>query len=272
MAKKDGERWLKTAAWQRKGERRAAAQSALHRNAARALEITEAKRAKAAASKQAKGPKKAKKGKDLESQASDRMMVNQLVSKEAQRHGDYQPVDFKLQEVTEGGKRKEKTIRVLRNLGGTPVERWHQRGFLDERQMAAILFYQDAWRMWIGEPRVVANWSAVIVRDAMGAAEIYAGSRIAAKESLRLLDQEIFFRLPVGHFHCWQNVVIFDEPAGVAGSRAGFLHKQAEGAARAICSIVASMIADLVIDNSRKDFGDLILDLDAPRRPGARSA
>jgi hypothetical protein len=242
----------------------------LKRSLGRALEHDRKRRRRGRKSTTA-GPKP-KKGKGALDQASDRTMVNQLVSRSVQQHGDYQVQDHKLQEVTQGGRRIEKTIRVVRNLGGTPIERWHQRGALDERQMAGILFYQQAWRMWIGQPRVVANWSAVIVRDAHGAAEIYAGSRLAAKESLRLLDQEVFFRLPVGHFQVWQNVVIWDEPAGVAGSRAGFLHKQAEGAARAIVSICASMVADVVIDSSRRDFGELLLDLDAPRRPGRKSA
>jgi hypothetical protein len=232
---------------------------------AKVVPITKAKKFKGGSKPKTKS--KAARVMDLE-----RCEVDQVVSRSAQQHGDYQVRDHKLQEVTEGGKRVEKTIRVIRNLGGTPVERWHHRGYLDERQMAAILFYQLAWRTWIGQPRVVANWSAVIVRDADGAAEIYAGSRIAAKESLRLLDQEVFFRMPVGHFQVWQNVVVWDEPAGIAGSRAGFLHKQAEGAARAIVSIIASMIADIVIDSSRRDFGDLLLDLDAPRRPGGKSA
>jgi hypothetical protein len=229
-----------------------------------------AKASKHKPKRKAKSSKRGRSNDDLS--AADRVMVDQVVSAEAQAHGHYRPIDFKLQEVTEGGKRKEKTIRVVRNLGGTPVERWQVRGHLDERQMAAILFYQAAYRTWIGEPRVTANYSPAIVRNVKGSIELYAASVIAAKESLRLLDQEVFFRLPVGHFQVWQNVVIFDEPAGVAGGRAGFLHKQAEGAARAIVSIVASMIADIVIDSSRKDFGSLLLDLDAPRRPGRSKA
>jgi hypothetical protein len=182
------------------------------------------------------------------------------VSREAQQHGDYQVRDFKLQEVTEGGKRKDKTIRVVRNLGGTPVERWHARGKLDERQMAAILFYQERLAhvsaSRASPPTIVRHH-----RNAKGAVEIYAGSRIAAKESLRLLDQEVFFREPVEHFQVWQNVVIWDEPAGVAGGRIGFCHKPAEAVAQVIVAGLAHKIADVVIDSSRKDFGDLLLDM-----------
>lgn len=252
---------------------------ALRAAAGRSLKALEAKRGKSSGSGagQAKKPKKGKgksKGpkryRDDGLAPGDRMMVDQLVSPEAQRHGDYRPVDFKIESTGQRDKAKEKSIRVIRNLGGTPVERWHARGALDERQMAAILFYQNAWRLWMGEPRVVANWGALIVRAASGAAEIYAGSRIAAKESLRLLDQEVFFRLPIEHFQVFQNVVIWDEPGGVAGGRAGFCHKPAEAVARVIVATCASMIADIVIDSARKDFEGAHLDLDAPRRAGRR--
>lgn len=214
-------------------------------------------------------PKSPKRGRGADTMsATDRQMVEQLITSETRGHGDYRPVDFKLVEVVQDGKVKAKTARVLRNLGGTPIERWHARGVLAERQMAAIMFYQRAWNMHIGQPRVVANWSAVICGSAQGAIEIYAGTRIAAKESLRLLDQEVFFRLPVEHFQVFQNVVIWDEPAGVAGGRAGFCHKPAEAVARVIVGTVASMIADIVIDASHRDFEPQLLDLDQPRRAG----
>lgn len=203
----------------------------------------------------------------------DRMLIDSAVPKETQRHGDYRVVDFKLQEVVEGGKVKAKTAQVVRNHGGTTIERWCSRGVLDERQMAAILFYQSAWHMHIGEPRVVANWSAVIVRQSQGAVEVYAGTRMAAKETLRLLDQEVFFRLPLEHFQVFQNVVIFDEPSGAAGGRIGFVTKnRAEAAVRVIVTTVAGMIADIVIDGARRDFEAEVLDLNAPRRPGRKSA
>lgn len=202
----------------------------------------------------------------------DKIMVNSLVTPEARAHGDYRAVDFKFVEVTEGGKRVEKISKVVRNLGGTPIERWSRLGRLDERQMAAILFYQAAWRQHIGEPRVTANYSPAVRRGANQAIELWASSRMRAKEALRLLDQEVFFRIPIEHFEVWQNVTIWDEPAGVAGARVGFCHKPAEAAALLIVSLVAGMIADVVITNDRRDFGDLLLDIDAPRRPRRRRA
>lgn len=196
----------------------------------------------------------------------DQTAIDIAVPKEAQRHGDYRLVDFKIQEVIEGGKVKAKTARVIRNCGATTIERWAQRGKLDERRMAAILFYQAAWAWHIGEPKVTANYSPGIARGAGQAIELWASSRMRAKESLRLLDQEVFFRIPVEHFQVWQNVVLWDEPAGVAGGRVGFCHKPAEAAALLIVGLVASMIADVVISDTPKDWGELLLDLDAPRR------
>lgn len=210
-------------------------------------------------------------GREEMSQA-DKLSVKALVNPEARRHGDYRVVDFKLQEVVEGGKVKAKTVRAVRNMASTQVDRWLGRQRLDERQMAAILFYQAAWALWIGEPRVVANYSPAIARNADQAIELWAGSRMRAREGLRLLDQEVFFREPVEHFQVWQNVVIWDLPAGVAGSQIGFCHKPAEAVAQLIVQSLAHKIAAVVIDSSKADFGDLILDLDAPRRAGKRVA
>lgn len=187
-------------------------------------------------------------------------MVDQLVSPEAQANGDYRSVDFVVTEGEFGSQVKGK-MRVVRNLASTPIDRWHANGGLDDRQMAAILFYTRAWHLVFQQPRVVAKWSAVHTAGAAGALEVYASTRLGAMESLRLIDNDIFFRLPVEHFQVFQNVVIFDEAAGVAGGRAGFTHKAAEGAARAIVAMVASMIADLVIDGARDSFSSDLLRL-----------
>jgi hypothetical protein len=123
----------------------------------------------------------------------------------------------------------------------------------------------------IGEPRVTANFAGDHPQR-QGRDRDLCRLALAAKEGLRLLDQEVFFREPVEHFQVFQNVVIWDEPAGVAGGRAGFCHKPAEAVARVIVGTVASMIADIVIDASHRDFEAQLLDLDQPRRPGRKSA
>jgi hypothetical protein len=277
LARKDGlsADGLKCAAAQLRGVHRSEKSEAIRRGAERALEMMKAKRERAAVATATTTKADKRRRKDGAVRREDRSFINSVVGPEVRRHGDYQAVDFQLHDVEEGSgskaKAKAKSIRVIRNVGGSPVERWFNRGRLTEREMAAVLFYQSAWAAWIGEPRVTANYSPAVSRNAHGAVELWASSRIRAKESLRLLDQEVFFRIPVEHFHVWQNVVIWDEPAGIAGGRAGFVStKQSEAAARLIVCLVAKMIADVVIDSSRSDFGELLLDLDAARRPGRR--
>lgn len=283
VARKDGLSGdgLKVAGWVKRGERRSIQGDARREWAQRELAKIEVNRqAKREAADEAEKAEKRRRrskanskskhqSKSVLAQALERSEVNRLVPKEAQAQGDYRFVPVTLIEVTEGGKAVKKESRAVRNMGGSPIERWAARGKLDERQIQAVLFYQEAYRKVFGEgPRMVASYSPVIVSGVRGAVELWARSVIAAREALRLLDQEVFFRLPLGHFPVWQNVVIWDEPAGVAGSRIGFCHKPAEAVALLMIQTMASMIADIVIDSSRRDFGDLILDLNAPRRPG----
>jgi hypothetical protein len=167
--------------------------------------------------------------------ANDKIMVDAVVTPEARQQGDYRAVDFKFVEVTQGGKRVEKIAKVIRNVGGTAIDRWAARGKLDERRMAAILFYQAAWRQHIGEPRVTANYSPAVAAEPIRRSS-YGRAPDARQGSAPALDQEVFFRIPIEHFEVWQNVVIWDEAAGVAGSRLGFCHKPAEAAAQLIVS------------------------------------
>jgi hypothetical protein len=242
----------------------------LKREAANAAEAAAKQKPKAKASKRSKarGSRKA-----ALAEAQARIEVNRLVSKEAQQHGQYDLVAHQIVEVTEGGKRtigekgKEKTVNVVRNLGGTAIERWYRNHRLDDRRMTAIEIYQRAWHAHIGQPRTTANWNAVIVRTVSAVMEgCYAG-RLDAKQLLRLFDQDIFFRRGLPDFNVWQNVVIGDEAAGVAGSRLGFKSKQAEAAALVIVQGVAHEIASLVVDQNPPDLSQLLLDIDAPRKP-----
>lgn len=186
----------------------------------------------------------------------DKITVNALVTKEARQHSEYQAVRFELIEVTEGGKRVKKETKVVRNVGRTAIDRWVMRGQLDDRQLAAILFYQSAFRAVFGEgPRVTANYSPDVIRGADGSMDRWLLSVQSCKTSLILLDDEVFRRLPRHYKPVWQNVVIWDEAAGVAGSRAGYVNKPAEAVAKEIVKTVAHMVADLVIDARRKRPG-----------------
>lgn len=200
--------------------------------------------------------------------ASKDKEVNAVVSPFTQQHGIYEATDFKLIETIQGGKKKENFTRVVVNRGGTAVERWHRTGRLEDRQMAAVAFYTRNYCLHYGmPPRVVANWSSVVSGMVRSASEFCNNARLDAKQLLRLLDQDIFFRRTVDDFNVWQNVVIHDEAAGVAGTRLGFKNKPAEAIALFIVQSVSHEIATLVIDRPPRDMESLLLDLDAPRRP-----
>lgn len=179
-------------------------------------------------------------GHAIDAAANDGMMLDQLVTPEARRQGDYAVVD---QRVTEGefdGVTKG-SMRVVKNRGGTAIERWINRGDLSVPQAQAVAAYTRAHRLWLGEQRVVANWSMVPTKGMTS--DTFVTTRLAARELLIRLDEAVFFHLPLHCRSVWQNVVLYDEPAGVAGSRLGFANKQGEGAAKAIVIIVADRIA-----------------------------
>lgn len=259
---------LKVTAEQRRGRERS---DAVKRWAQRKLDALNDNRSKtvapAAKSKRTKGGAKRKDKPKSTVATVGQVMVDEIVTPEAQRHGDYRYVPVKLQEVTEGGKRVQKEGKAVRNLALTQIDRWQVKKKLDERQMAGIMFYTEAYRRVFGQgPRVTANYSPAIARNAAAAIQTYAHSWMAARESLRLLDNEVFLRGPVDHFEVWQNVVIWDEPAGVAGGRIGFCHKPAEAIALLIVQRTAHEIANVVIDNSRHDYARQLADLDTPQK------
>lgn len=170
-------------------------------------------------------------------------MVQQLVTPEARTHGDYVAQNVSVTEGEFDGATKGK-MRVVMNRGGSTVERWISRGDLSRGQSEAIALYSRLWRLWIGEQRVTANWSLVATfRSGAASIDDFASTRIRAKAMLDHLDNAVFFAFPLAHFEVWRNVVLFDEPAGVAGGRLGYRNKGAEASAKAIVLFIADMIA-----------------------------
>lgn len=174
-------------------------------------------------------------------------LVDQIVSPEARAHGVYDEDIIAGPVVGRNGQEKVTTSRVVRNRGGTTVERWLAKGDITRRQAEAISLYCRAWRMHIGEQRVVANWSLVSsFRGGTTDFDAFVENALKAKRLLKGLDEEVFFRLPLGHFNVFQNVVIYDEAAGVAGCRLGYTSKQAEAVAKLTVLMMADMIADVL--------------------------
>lgn len=178
--------------------------------------------------------------------ATPTISVEALVEPAAQAHGIYRVETLP---VTAGelGQPQHGTMKVVRNRGGTTIERWLARGDITIRQAEAITLYARAWRMWIGEQRVTANWSLTAsFRGGTMDFDAFADTKLKAKRLLDQIDDDVFFLLPLGQFNVWQNVVIFDEAAGVAGSRLGYSSKQAEAVAKITVLTIADMIANVL--------------------------
>lgn len=169
------------------------------------------------------------------------MQQEPLVNPFAAKHGSYahEPLPVTAGELGEG---KAGQVRVLRNRGGTTVERWLNSGSLDRRQAEAISMYQRAWRLTIGEQRVTMNWSLTSTIRGVDASA-WADDKASAEGLLDDMRQSVFRTFPRHYFEVWQNVVIFDQSAGVAGAALGYRNSGAETAAKTIVLFVADMIA-----------------------------
>lgn len=158
------------------------------------------------------------------------------------QHGDYghaEVVDL----VGEFGP-PNRIYPVVRNRGGTTVERWLAGGALTDAQVEAIALFAGAWRKKIGEQRTTANWNLCASIRGLPL-EDWLNTQADAEELLREMDRQVFDRAGPDYYGVWLNVVIFDEPAGVAGSRLGFTSKQAQAAAKTIVSLLANQIASV---------------------------
>jgi hypothetical protein len=176
---------------------------------------------------------------------NSRVILEQLVPPERRRHGIYEIGKIT---VTEGdfGPNEKGERSVVINRGSTTVDRWHATGALHERQMDAVKLYRWAWHMTFSETRVTMNWSAFASMPMRGGGltlEHFIATAIEARETLAEMDRDIFGRLPHARFDSWQNVVIFDEPAGLAGSRLGFSGRDsAQTAALTNCQLICDLI------------------------------
>lgn len=122
------------------------------------------------------------------------------------------------------------------NRGGTPVMRWIEDGKLSDTQQRAISHCLYLWRMAGLEQRVTASYGERIV--GYGDSEGRASNEIEARQDLHRI-REYF---PVQWWDVFENVVRFDEPAGVAGSRLGFGTRSACDRAHTTVCFVADVI------------------------------
>jgi hypothetical protein len=127
--------------------------------------------------------------------------------------------------------------RRIVNRGGTPVMRWIAAGKLTETQELAI---QTCYRLWalVGlEQRTTAAYGESI-QGGSAESERRTTMLIEAREDL----YRIMGYIPKTYWQCFENVVRFDEPAGVAGSKLG-TGRGSEDRAHTIVCFVADLIA-----------------------------
>jgi hypothetical protein len=74
----------------------------------------------------------------------DEAMIAHHVSPQALAHGDYALTTVPGPTIVTNGEEKITTIRVVRNRGGTAIDRWQARGDLDGEKLNAIQAYQSA--------------------------------------------------------------------------------------------------------------------------------
>ena len=172
-------------------------------------------------------------------------LVDQLVTKEAQAHGDYVKVTLAKTEDDDGPGGEKGARVVVMNRGGSTIDRWEASGALDDTQMSAIKKYRHAHHLAFGTPSIGQDWGRLGMVQIRGTLTIsdFIADAIEAKDTLLNLDKEVFGRMPRSYFDVWQNVVLHDEPAGIAGGRLGFKGRNgAQYGAQADVSLIAHQL------------------------------
>ncbi len=166
--------------------------------------------------------------------------VARLVTPEARKHGDYREQIVRVgpgevQGVVNG------THRVVRNCGATTLDRW--RPGLSAAQASAIDLYVNSWHLHVGEARVSANYSATAtIRTTGSGVEDIAIHRLQARQTLDLINREVFARFPKHYSATFHNVVIDDMAALGAGRHLIQSTKGAQHAARTVVTFIADQI------------------------------
>jgi hypothetical protein len=164
----------------------------------------------------------------------------------AAAHGDYGP-DQVVDLGNELGDGRGRIHQVVRNRGGTTVERWLNAGSLTSAQAEAISLYARTWHMFIGEQRITANWGLCSFIRGMPASD-WVQTQVEAKELILHIDEAIFKAMPPKYVDVWKNIVIFDKSADGAGREmlSGSSARSADVRAKQVVLFIADMIATVM--------------------------
>lgn len=151
------------------------------------------------------------------------VMIEQLVTPEARKHGDYR---IETLSVIEGelskGEKGERS--VVKNRSVDVVQVWADKGALDDRQLAAIARYRRIHHLVFGMPaQITADWSKFISGCSRGGVtlEDMVADKIEAKDDLERLSVILFRKAPPYVESTWLNAVVHNLAAGPAGSLLG---------------------------------------------------
>lgn len=143
--------------------------------------------------------------------------------------GDYQRTDFIHADYAQ-------RVTAYINRGGTPVARWASEGRLTDGQQRGIAHTLYLWRLAGLKQRTTANYGERIPGAADS--ERRCTNEIEARDDLHRIKGYI----PTPYWNVFENVVRFDEPAGVAGSKLGMGSRSAADRAHQIVCFVADLI------------------------------
>lgn len=174
--------------------------------------------------------------------SNDGVILEQLVTPEARRHGDYRIATVSITEGEHGPNQKGEQSAVI-NYGGSTVDRWVGNGSLDQRQYDAIRTYRRAHAMTFGSGSIGMNWDRFLSGVSTGRYDAIAPETEAeARSDLAAMDK-LWKRMPPYVAETWVNVVLYDMPAGVAGD---CLSHGTEKAARAGALTIVRLCCDLI--------------------------
>lgn len=161
-------------------------------------------------------------------------MLDQLVTPETRRHGDYRIAQVSVTEGEHGKDVKGEQSAVV-NYDCDPVKRWFANGNLDQRQAGAVDIYRWAHRKTFGSPSTGTNWYRLMTGTSGAVGQYLAETSAEAMDDLRRAD-ELLRRGPPYVLTTWVNVVIYGLAAGPAGELLS--HKTARDARAATLTIV----------------------------------